>query len=134
MYTLILGNIFGRKIRWLIGGSLSSFHTLYIPKYAFVLWLAIRNRLSIGDRLANWGFNENVQCLFRRNGIENCEHLFFECSFSHRIWKAGMYRCIVDNPPSRWEEVRSLKSRNWKGTSMHATLCKRVLSSSVYNL
>jgi hypothetical protein len=93
----------------------------------------MRNRLSTGDCLASWGFNGNVQCLFCRNGMDSCEHLFFECSFSHCIWKVGMHRCIVDNTP-RWEEVMSLGSRNWKGNSLHATLCKLVLSSSVYNL
>jgi hypothetical protein len=69
VYALILGNIFGRKIRWLIGSSLSGFHTLAIPKHVFALWLAMRNRLSTGDRLASWCFNGN--------GMENCERLFF---------------------------------------------------------
>jgi len=46
----------------------------------------------------------------------------------------GKLECIVDNPPSRWEKVMSLGSRNGKGNSLHATLCKLKLSSSVYNL
>jgi hypothetical protein len=69
VYALILGNIFGRKIRWLISSSLSGFHTLAIPKHVFVLWLAMQNRLSTGDHLASWGF--------KGNGMENLEHLFF---------------------------------------------------------
>jgi hypothetical protein len=94
----------------------------------------MQNRLFTGDCLASWGFNGNVQCLFYRNSMEIPEHLFFECRFNHRIWEAGMPRCIVDNPSSRWEEVMSLGSKNWNGNSLHATLCKLVLSSSMYNL
>jgi hypothetical protein len=40
----------------------------------------------------------------------------------------------MDHHHSHWEEVMSLGSRNWKGNSLHATLCKLVFSSLVYNL
>ena len=48
-----------------------------IPKQAFVLWLVMRNSLFTGDQLAKWGYKGDVQCLFCKNGIESCEHLFF---------------------------------------------------------
>jgi hypothetical protein len=65
--------------------------------------------------------------ILQANDMESLEHLFFECSFGHCILKARMHYCAVDNPPSCWEEVMSLDSRNWKGNS-------QVLSSLVYNL
>lgn len=71
---------------------------------------------------------------FSRNGIESRDHLFFECSFSSRIWKAGLHRCIVDNHPLGWDDVIREGCRNWKSKAMYDVLCKLVLRSTVYHL
>lgn len=76
-----------------------------IPKQAFVLWLAMRDSLTTGERLAGWGFIGDVLCLFCRNCLESRDHLFFECGFSSRIWKAVLGRCLVNDPLTVWTEV-----------------------------
>ena len=48
-----------------------------IPKHAFILWLAMQDRLLIGDRLIKWGYKGVVKCLFCHNQMESREHLFF---------------------------------------------------------
>ena len=39
---------------------------LAIPKQVFILWLIMKERLVIGDRLLRWGYKEDVNCLFCR--------------------------------------------------------------------
>jgi hypothetical protein len=48
-----------------------------IPKHAFILWLAIQNRLTTSDRLLVWGFNGDPLCGFCHHVIESRNHLFF---------------------------------------------------------
>jgi hypothetical protein len=105
-----------------------------IPKHSFVMWLVMKNSLSTGDRLAKWGYMGNVQCLFCRNGMESCEHLFFECSFSARLWKTGIARCNVLNPSTSLQDVIRLGCSKWNKKTMSATLCRLVLCSTVYHL
>jgi hypothetical protein len=35
-----------------------------IPKYAFILWLAMKNALTTGDQLLRWGFYETQNVCF----------------------------------------------------------------------
>jgi hypothetical protein len=50
---------------------------LAIPKQAFILWLATKNRLVTGVRLLSWGYRGDIQCCFCRNQMESRNHLFF---------------------------------------------------------
>jgi hypothetical protein len=87
---------------------------LAIPKQAFILWLAMRNTC--------------------RHSLESRDHLFFECSFSFRIWRDALSRCNVPNPPNAWIDILRLGGSDWKKKTMHGNLCRLVLSSSVYHL
>ncbi|XP_024007913.1 uncharacterized protein LOC112083923 [Eutrema salsugineum] len=50
------------------------------PKYAFLTWLAIQNRLSTGDRMKQWNAGQPQTCILCQSGDEeSCKHLFFEC-------------------------------------------------------
>jgi hypothetical protein len=105
-----------------------------IPKHAFIIWLAVQNRLSTGDRLLAWGFQGDAQCVFCRNGVETRDHIFFMCSFSARIWKNCMQRCNDLAPSLDWQRVLNEGCRTWKKKTMAGVLCRLVLSSVVYNI
>jgi hypothetical protein len=107
---------------------------LAIRKNAFILWLVMQNRLHTGDRLLKWGYKGDVKCFFCHNQIETREHLFFECSFSYRIWKFLMSQCSVDNPPVIWDEVMQLGISNWGSRTLKSFLCRLGLSSVIYHL
>jgi hypothetical protein len=64
-----------------------------IPRHAFFLWLAIQDSLSTGDGILKWGVNGVVNCFFCHSIIDCTDHLFFECKFSKRIWKAVLDKC-----------------------------------------
>jgi hypothetical protein len=48
-----------------------------IPKHAFVLWFAVQNRLTTGDRLLVWGFKGETLRDFCRHGVESRDRLSF---------------------------------------------------------
>ncbi|XP_059451249.1 uncharacterized protein LOC132182059 [Corylus avellana] len=105
-----------------------------IPKHAFILWLAIQDRLVTGERLLKWGFQGDIKCLFCHNQVESRGHLFFECSFSYRIWKFCMARCGVDNVPVIWDEFLHKGIQERMNKSLKGFLCRLVLGSVIYNL
>jgi hypothetical protein len=108
--------------------------SLAIPKQAFILWLAKKDRLDTGVRLLSWGYRGDIQCCFCRNQMESRNHLFFECSFCCRIWKFCMTRCIVANPPIIWEDIIQLGCSSWKCNTLKSLLCRLALGSIVYNI
>ncbi|XP_059429242.1 uncharacterized protein LOC132163058 [Corylus avellana] len=69
---------------------------LAIPKQAFIMWLAMKDRLLSGERLLKWGYKGEVQCSFCHSQLETRNHLFFECNFSSRIWNFYMLRCRIE--------------------------------------
>jgi hypothetical protein len=70
-----------------------------IPKPAFILWLVIKDALTTGDRLLKWGYQGDAHCIFCRHGIEDRDNLFFQCSYSSRIWKGAMSISDMVYPP-----------------------------------
>ncbi|KAK4415299.1 hypothetical protein Salat_2637200 [Sesamum alatum] len=54
------------------------------PKFTFILWLGIRERLSTRDRLTF--LHEETSCSLCINRSESAKHLFFNCPFSERVW------------------------------------------------
>ncbi|XP_059448467.1 uncharacterized protein LOC132179721 [Corylus avellana] len=105
-----------------------------IPKQAFILWLAMQDRLLTGDCLLKWGYKGDVKCLFYHSQTESRDHLFFECNFSYRIWKFFMFRCRVDNPFVIWDEILQLRISNWGNKALKGLICRLVLGSVIYNL
>ncbi|KAL2235300.1 UNVERIFIED_CONTAM: hypothetical protein Sindi_1262200 [Sesamum indicum] len=54
------------------------------PKYSFIMWLGLLNRLATRDRLEF--LHEEDLCSLCINTKESAKHLFFECPFSNYIW------------------------------------------------
>jgi hypothetical protein len=76
-----------------------------IPKYSFVLWLAFHGALVSREKMVGWGYMGHSSCLLCRACIESQAHLFFSCSFGHRLWQTVMSDCSVHNPLTDWDEL-----------------------------
>ena len=50
-----------------------------IRRHAFIVWLAIQDRLVMQDKLLRWGLIDSVSCVFCRTNVEDRNHLFFGC-------------------------------------------------------
>ena len=68
-----------------------------IPRHSFIGWLAIKNKLPTRERMLKWGFTVDGNCGFCRNSLETRNHIFFDCSFSQRIWRRIMALCLVSD-------------------------------------
>ena len=58
------------------------------PKSVFILWLVLWNRLVTKDRLLTWNIHCDPICLLYLQKAETVQHLFFDCSDAHKVWKA----------------------------------------------
>ncbi|KAK4441793.1 hypothetical protein Salat_0514200 [Sesamum alatum] len=67
------------------------------PKFTFILWLGIRERLSTRDRLAF--LQEETSCSLCINRSESAKHLFFDCPFSERVPKMAWHQPPYVNHP-----------------------------------
>ncbi|XP_018462974.2 uncharacterized protein LOC108834110 [Raphanus sativus] len=75
-----------------------------IPKHAFISWIAARNRMVTRDRLISWGLQVPSSCVLCSGSIESRQHLFFNCSFSSRVWNYFMSKMNLA-PPHDFEAV-----------------------------
>ncbi|XP_074361033.1 uncharacterized protein LOC141701249 [Apium graveolens] len=60
-------------------------HKVKVPKAAFLLWLAIRNRLLTRDRMIRFGISTPIHCPLCLTDLESRDHLFFSCFYSRII-------------------------------------------------
>uniref|UniRef100_A0A6N2KRN2 Reverse transcriptase zinc-binding domain-containing protein n=1 Tax=Salix viminalis TaxID=40686 RepID=A0A6N2KRN2_SALVM len=59
----------------------------HVPRYAFTLWLASRERLSTMDRPHVQRIISDNVCVLCRESPETHGHLFFECGYSRELWE-----------------------------------------------
>ncbi|XP_019097493.1 PREDICTED: uncharacterized protein LOC109131247 [Camelina sativa] len=78
------------------------------PKYAFITWLVVKNRIATGERMQHWHHSANTGCIFCGYPMESREHLFFQCPYSSQVWEALMKKFLAGNFTNRWQEVMSL--------------------------
>ncbi|GAA0151837.1 reverse transcriptase [Lithospermum erythrorhizon] len=62
-----------------------------IPKFAFIVWFLLQNRLRTKDRLCRWGMEVDPHCVLC-GGFETHDHLFFECSYAAEVWRVILQR------------------------------------------
>jgi hypothetical protein len=56
------------------------------------------------------------------------------CGYSQRIWQPVMKKCIQDNIPIEWEDIKSKGVKEWRGKNLKAVICKLAWGSVVYHL
>lgn len=102
-------------------------------KFAFMVWLATRNRLATMDRVASWSPGIDTTCCLCKNALETRNHLFFECSVSAHIWKQLTQGILQSSFASNWDAISSLISCSSMGK--HKRFCLRyVFQTTIYIL
>lgn len=87
--------VFWHKVVWFSGR---------IPKHAFITWVAARDRMVTRDRLLRWGLVVPATCVLCSGHNESRQHLFFDCSFSTRVWTFFTSQLHL-SPPQGFENV-----------------------------
>ena len=104
-----------------------------MPKHAFTFWLAIQDRLSTFDRLVKWGWQGKLLCGFCRNKCESRDHIFFECSFSSRMWQQVVWECLWQQVPDHCGAVIDWGG-NLTGRSIQSVVGKMAIAVAVYHI
>lgn len=75
------------------------------PKYAFISWLAVLNRLSTLDRIFRWSQGVNTTCVLCKSDVESRKHLFFECSYSSEVWEHLVKGILLGSYTNKWDDI-----------------------------
>lgn len=103
------------------------------PKFSFILWMAMHDRLSTGDRMRFWNENVDTSCVLSQDLMETKEHLFFECSFSTLIWQKLMERLLGNEFTVKWDELIVLCTRAVR-TKIQRFIVKYALQLTAYSI
>ncbi|KAG7589617.1 Reverse transcriptase zinc-binding domain, partial [Arabidopsis suecica] len=82
------------------------------PKYAFITWLVLKNRISTGERMLKWNGTVNSSCVFCDEPVETREHLFFCCPYSKTIWKNLAMGILSTRYSESWTDILKLLAEN----------------------
>ncbi|KAB1205646.1 hypothetical protein CJ030_MR7G017818 [Morella rubra] len=80
-----------------------------IPKYSFILWLAVKNHLTTQDKLLGMGLVQAMKCVLCGGSKESTDHLFFNCRFTSKLWFILGDKCLIPRQARSWEFNKS----NW---------------------
>ncbi|XP_021975015.1 uncharacterized protein LOC110870121 [Helianthus annuus] len=101
------------------------------------LWLVIKNKLKTQDRLAVWevgsATNLNLMCcpLCRRNR-DSRDHLFFQCSFSSKVWNDIKVMASLDQIDDSWQSIMDWMLVHASSKKVDHIVCKLVIAATTY--
>ena len=78
------------------------------PKFAFMAWIAIRDRLATMDRISCWSQGMDSTCVLCKTAHETRNHLFFKCSFSSQIWEHLAKGILHSWYSNKWNVIADL--------------------------
>ncbi|XP_022014976.1 uncharacterized protein LOC110914495 [Helianthus annuus] len=110
-----------------------------IPKHAFLCWLIHRKKLWTQDRILRWnhtvtGSMNLMCCLLCYSGVENHEHLFFECPYSKIVWSKVRKKIRMDTVRETWDDITSKLVAAAKSRSVYAVASRLVVAASAYTI
>ncbi|KAK4384178.1 putative ribonuclease H protein [Sesamum angolense] len=103
-----------------------------IPKYSFVLWLAILEKLSTMDK--PWLSHLGGVCVLCGRELETHEHLFFRCSYSRRCIRVLKNSVRFSWPNRAWGEDIPWASKRYVGRHIVQAAYRALLAAMVYHI
>ena len=82
------------------------------PKFSFILWVAIRNRLQTCDRMQQWNTSLDTTCVLCQDEQEACHHLCFKCRYSSKVWKKLIGGILKESFTVEWSEILDIVSQS----------------------
>ena len=75
------------------------------PKFAFMAWITMKDRLATMDRVFGWCQGVDTTCVLCNNAPESRNHLFFDCSFSSQLWEHLTRGFLHSSFSTNWDAV-----------------------------
>ncbi|CAA7058278.1 unnamed protein product [Microthlaspi erraticum] len=101
-----------------------------IPKHAFILWVALRNRLTTRDKLRSWGMTVPENCLLCGTGQESRNHIFFQCPYSLHVWGSFLHHRSL-SPPIDFDDI-AIWTQSASPIKKVRVICNLVYQAVVY--
>ncbi|KAM2851899.1 hypothetical protein PS2_027956 [Malus domestica] len=120
-----------RQSKPTVGWSKLVWYNQNIPKMSFILWLAIKCKLSIMDRILTFASSVLVTCVLCSSATEFDSHLF-ECPFTDGIWSSVLFKCGVPWLRVPWPLFVMWATSRCKGKSLSSIVLKLSLVVTVY--
>ncbi|XP_050213106.1 uncharacterized protein LOC126664647 [Mercurialis annua] len=89
-----------------------------IPRYSFITWLALQDKLNTKDKLLRWKVVQSDVCCFCKSETESISHLFFECGYSKAIWKRLLADMSFNRDVMHWRREVSFFVRRTKDSDL----------------
>lgn len=106
-----------------------------VPRYAFILWLVYKRRLSTKDRLQRWGIQlGNLKCELCGNAYETTDHLLFECEISAKVKEVLQRLCLENRTTCQLEEELNWACSHSITDSFEDKIKRLAFAATVYEL
>lgn len=102
------------------------------PKWRFILYLAILERLYTRDRLLGWGIAISSACSLCEKVEESHEHLFFQCNYSTSIWSKLLQWMGIQRNVQGWDAEKQWAIRHALGKKQMCATYRMLLACAVY--
>ncbi|GKE84327.1 hypothetical protein Tco_1558069 [Tanacetum coccineum] len=105
-----------------------------IPRHAIHVWLVIKRKLKTQELLRNWDVNtgSSLVCLFCSLVPDSHEHLFFDCTFTSRVWLRMVDLICMPNIPSNLVDIVDYIIPFAHKRTLDSTVCKLVFVATCY--
>ncbi|GJX71318.1 RNA-directed DNA polymerase, reverse transcriptase-related family protein [Tanacetum coccineum] len=101
-------------------------------KFAFLSWLAAKNRLATGEKMECWNINVRIGCSFCAEPKETREHLFFDCPYSRQIWEALVGGLMGSQFTWEWTNILNQISRDER--TMNLFIVRYAFQATIHSL
>ncbi|XP_023758686.3 uncharacterized protein LOC111907122 [Lactuca sativa] len=123
-------NNFGDKVPW----HDIVWYSNCIPRNSFILWMAILKRLKTQVRVRGWEVSGNLLCPFCAVTLDSHNHLFFNCDYSHCIWRYFCNKIGINLFVDDWIELIVKLCSLFKKNSGENLINKCVFASCVTHI
>lgn len=104
------------------------------PKYLFISWLLMQERLATCAYMQRIGVVVDQLCCFCGEVMETEDHLFFQCIFSAGIWEAVMEWCGLRREAVSWSAEKRVLLSHCTNNNCHQRLYRCVLVVMIYHI
>lgn len=104
------------------------------PKYLFISWLLLHERLPTCRYLQRMGISVDQICCFCGDSEETLKHMFFACGVIQQIWREVALWCGVDRVAGSWEEEKQFLFSQCTTNSVKQRLYQSLVSVVVYHV
>ncbi|XP_071705122.1 uncharacterized protein [Rutidosis leptorrhynchoides] len=104
------------------------------PKHAFLLWLAVLDRLNTQERMAKWLPNKQFSCVFCGKEKDSIKHLFFMCEFSLQVWSELKKKLLFRGLPDKLNDIVHDLAKYPNSKSIWNVINRMVIAACVYLL